>query len=103
TNVWWRRGRTLCTPALELGILAGVTRALLLELAEELGYGVAQGAFPVTDVAAADEAFTSSSVREVMPVVGLDDRPIPRGPAAADLQAALRVAAAPGTEPVAAG
>src|SRR5205814_904567 len=42
TNVWWRRGRTLCTPALELGILAGVTRALLVRLASELGYGVSE-------------------------------------------------------------
>ena len=31
TNIWWRRGRTLYTPALDLGILAGVTRTTLLE------------------------------------------------------------------------
>jgi branched-subunit amino acid aminotransferase/4-amino-4-deoxychorismate lyase len=42
---------------------------------------------------AADEAFTSSSVRELMPVTELDGAPIPRGPAADDLQAALRRAA----------
>ena len=33
TNVWWRRGDTLFTPALDLGILAGVTRAYVLRLA----------------------------------------------------------------------
>jgi 4-amino-4-deoxychorismate lyase len=33
TNVWWRRGGTLFTPAVNLGILAGVTRAVLLEVA----------------------------------------------------------------------
>ena len=33
SNVWWRRGDTLCTPSLEVGVLAGVTRATLLELA----------------------------------------------------------------------
>ena len=33
TNIWWRRGDTLFTPSLELGMLAGVTRATLLELA----------------------------------------------------------------------
>jgi 4-amino-4-deoxychorismate lyase len=90
TNLWWRRGSTLCTPSLDLGILAGVTRDTLLELAPEHGYDVEQGRFRVSDLAAADEAFTSSSVRELMPVVELDGRPIPRGDAAAALQAALR-------------
>ena len=90
TNVWWRRGETLYTPSLELGILAGVTRAVLLELAAG---PVVEGAFPLAELAAADEAFTSSSVREVVPVVELDGRPIPRGPAAVALQAALRAAA----------
>jgi branched-subunit amino acid aminotransferase/4-amino-4-deoxychorismate lyase len=39
---------------------------------------------------AAEEAFTSSSVREVLPIAELDGRPVPRGPAASALQAALR-------------
>src|SRR5205085_2131147 len=34
SNVWWRRGRTLHTPSLDLGVLAGVTRATVLELAQ---------------------------------------------------------------------
>ena len=38
TNVWWRVGATLFTPALDLGILAGVTRATLVELAPECGF-----------------------------------------------------------------
>jgi branched-subunit amino acid aminotransferase/4-amino-4-deoxychorismate lyase len=93
TNVWWRSSRTLYTPALELGILAGVTRAALLELATEVGYEVEEGAFPLEAALEAEEAFTSSSVREVMPIVELDGRPLGRGPAADELQAALRAAA----------
>jgi 4-amino-4-deoxychorismate lyase len=93
TNVWWRRGRTLFTPALELGILAGVTRAALVELAEAAGYDVTEGAFPLAEAAGADEVFTSSSVREVMPATELDGRPVARGPAADELEAALRAAA----------
>ena len=46
--------------------------------------------YPVAELEAAEEAFTSSSVREVMPVVELDGDAIGRGPAAAELQAALR-------------
>jgi 4-amino-4-deoxychorismate lyase len=94
TNVWWRRGETLYTPALELGILAGVTRGTLLELATGCGYGVEEGTYPLDDLRAADEAFTSSSVREVMPLVELDGTPLARGPAADRLQQALREAAA---------
>ncbi len=91
TNIWWRVGRTLYTPGLELGILAGETRAALVELAAERRYGVVEGAFPLDAVLRdADEAFTSSSVREVMPVVAVDERRFGRGPAADELQAALR-------------
>jgi 4-amino-4-deoxychorismate lyase len=93
TNVWWRRGQTLYTPGLELGILAGVTRAALLELADDEGYAVGEGAYSIGELADAEEAFTSSSVREVMPLVEIDGRPLSRGPAADTLQAALRAAA----------
>ena len=93
TNIWWRRDRTLYTPALELGILAGVTRAAVLDLAGGLGYAVVEGAFPLSDLSSAEEAFTSSSIREVMPVTELDEQPLGRGPAADELQAALRAEA----------
>jgi 4-amino-4-deoxychorismate lyase len=97
TNVWWRTGRDLYTPELDLGILAGLTRATLVEAARKLGYTVHEGRYPVPELAAAEEAFTSSSIREVMPAIALDGRPIGDGrpgPAAAELQAALREAAA---------
>jgi branched-subunit amino acid aminotransferase/4-amino-4-deoxychorismate lyase len=93
TNIWWRRRRTLFTPSLDLGILAGVTRATVIELAGEAGYQIEEGVYPLVELQSADEAFTSSSVREVMPVTELDGSPIGQGPAADELQAALRRAA----------
>jgi len=93
TNIWWRRGRTLFTPSLDLGILAGVTRATVIELAGAAGYQVEEGAYALTELQTAEEAFTSSSVREVMPATELDGAPIARGRAADELQAALRRAA----------
>jgi 4-amino-4-deoxychorismate lyase len=93
SNVWWRRGTTLRTPSLELGILAGVTRAVLIELAPQLGYEVEEGAYRLDDLTAADEAFTSSSVRELLPIAEVDGRAICLGDAAPALQAALREAA----------
>ena len=96
TNVWWRLERVLYTPALELGILAGVTRATLIAEAGRLGYEVREGVFPLEHMAAAEEAFTSSSVREVMPAIELDGKPVgdgSPGEAARDLQTRLRACA----------
>jgi 4-amino-4-deoxychorismate lyase len=96
TNVWWRYERELYTPALELGILAGVTRATVLEEAASLGYQVREDAFPLTHLTAAEEAFTSSTVREIMPAVEVDGVAVgdgDPGPATRELQEALRAAA----------
>jgi 4-amino-4-deoxychorismate lyase len=96
TNVWWRLERVLYTPALELGILAGVTRATLIAEAARLGYEVREGVFPLEHMAAAEEAFTSSSVREVMPAIDLDGKPVgdgSPGEAARELQTRLRACA----------
>jgi branched-subunit amino acid aminotransferase/4-amino-4-deoxychorismate lyase len=96
TNVWWRYDDVLYTPALELGILAGVTRATLVVEAATAGYEVREGVFPLEHMAKAQEAFTSSSIREVMPVVELDGDPLGDGApgrAARELQDALRRAA----------
>ncbi len=99
TNVWWRNGQTLFTPSLETGILAGITREFVLEAAPGLGYEIAEGVYTRSELAAAEEAFTSSSVRELMPLVQLDGAALGDGrpgPAAAALQQALRRAAAAG-------
>ena len=96
TNVWWRNERVLYTPALELGILAGVTRATLIAEAAGLGYEVREGVFPLEHLTGAEEVFTSSSVREVMPVVNVDGQTIGNGLpglAAGDLQTRLRACA----------
>ena len=94
TNIWWRRGRRLYTPSLDLGILAGVTRHAVLELAPGLGYEVEEGSYPLAEALGADELFTSSSVRELVPVVSVDGAPTERGPASAELLAAIRADAA---------
>jgi 4-amino-4-deoxychorismate lyase len=99
SNIWWRSGDVLYTPSLEVGVLAGVTRATLLELAPALGYRVSEGTFTIDELRQADEAFTSSSIREVLPVVELDGRPLggsTPGVAARGLQRALRARATSG-------
>jgi branched-subunit amino acid aminotransferase/4-amino-4-deoxychorismate lyase len=88
-NIWWRRGDTLSTPAVGPGVLPGVTRSLLVELASTV-----EATFELDELAGAEEAFTTSSIREVMPVVSLDGRPVGDGrpgPAAARLQGLIRL------------
>jgi branched-subunit amino acid aminotransferase/4-amino-4-deoxychorismate lyase len=84
-NVWFREGDALLTPSLDLPILAGVTRAVLMR-----GRDVEEGRYPLERLLAADEVFLTSSVREVMPVVQVGGRTFERGSAAAGLQQSLR-------------
>jgi branched-subunit amino acid aminotransferase/4-amino-4-deoxychorismate lyase len=89
SNIWWRDGDVLVTPALSTGVLPGVTRGAVAVLARRAGYRVQEGSFTLPALLRAEEAFTSSAVREVMPVIAVDGREIPRGEAAPKLQALL--------------
>ena len=96
SNIWFAERGCLRTPALDLGILAGVTRTALLEACAGQGIAVEEGAYGIERLRAAEEVFTSSSVREVMPVVAVDGRPVGAGAPgvlAVRMQAALRRAA----------
>jgi branched-subunit amino acid aminotransferase/4-amino-4-deoxychorismate lyase len=86
-NVWWREGERLVTPSLDLPILAGVTRGLLLEIADR---ETIEGVFPLARLLDADEVFVSASIREVMPVASVDGTTFALGPAAHELQRELR-------------
>ncbi|HZO97447.1 MAG TPA: aminotransferase class IV [Gaiellaceae bacterium] len=88
-NVWWRDGDVLSTPALSTGVLPGVTRAVVAELAAGAGLRVREGTFALEALLGADEAFTSSAVRELVPVASVDGAPLRRGDAARRLQALL--------------
>jgi branched-subunit amino acid aminotransferase/4-amino-4-deoxychorismate lyase len=89
-NVFWREGGRLLTPSLDLPILAGVTRGLVLELAE---HETVEGAFPLERLLAADEVFLCSSIREVMPVAAVDEHAYEVGRVARSLQEQLRAQA----------
>ncbi len=67
TIAWAAEGR-LETPTLEMGILASVTRDVLIEAAGRLGVTVKRGRFPLTRVLKADEVFGLSTLKEVSPI-----------------------------------
>jgi branched-chain amino acid aminotransferase len=67
------------TAPVALGILKGVTRGVVLELAAALNVPVHEKAFTLHDVYTADEAFLSGTGAEIGPVVEVDGRPIAAG------------------------
>jgi branched-chain amino acid aminotransferase len=76
-NVFWRHGRRLRTPALEIGVLGGITRAVIADIAPSLGYTVEQGAWPLDDLSDADEIFATMSSVGIVPFLSLDGRALP--------------------------
>ena len=79
TNVFLARGETLHTPPLSAGILAGITREVVLELARDLGIPAREEPLHLEDLLAADEAFMTSTTREVVPVRQVDETRIGSG------------------------
>src|SRR6056297_4035637 len=73
-----RRGRLL-TPPIDAGILEGITRNAVLELAQEAGIVTAEIPFTRHDIFISDECFLTGSAAEVVPVVRLDGRPLGTG------------------------
>lgn len=69
----------LATPSLDCAILAGTTRSWLLAWAAHVGLRPVEGWLTVADLAAADEAFMSSSVAGILPVTAFDGAPIGDG------------------------
>ena len=67
-NVFWSYERHICTPATDTNLLNGVTRATVIELCRRIGLDVTEAQFTIEQLYAADEAFITNSIMEVMPV-----------------------------------
>jgi branched-chain amino acid aminotransferase len=80
SNVFLVLDGECCTPPLTAGCLNGVTRQLLLVVSEEIGVSIAERDVPVDALARADEAFVSSTVREVQPIATVDGVALPAAP-----------------------
>lgn len=77
SNVFVVRGGELVTPALEIGLLAGITRERVIELARAEGLRVEEGTLSPDEVRGADEVFITSSIRGVLPIGAVDGAPVP--------------------------
>lgn len=84
-GIGWFRDDRLETPALDLGILASITRTAMLDIATDVGVSVAEGRFSLEQLLAADEVFVLSTVKEFLPAIAVGDRPFEPGPLTARL------------------
>jgi branched-chain amino acid aminotransferase len=80
SNLFFVDGGVLKTPDADLPLLPGVTRSVVLDLAEREEFPVETGRYGVDDVREADEAFLTNSTWEVRPVGSVDGIDLPVGP-----------------------
>lgn len=79
SNVFWFEDGVLWTPPIDAGILAGITRAHLLEAAADLGLSVKLRIPTRSELVASQGVFISSSIRELLPVVKIDEEIVADG------------------------
>jgi branched-chain amino acid aminotransferase len=79
SNFFMVRDGVVLTPKSAAGLLEGVTRAFLFEVGRDIGVAVRDETLYPKDLDTADEAFITSTTRELSPVVRIDDRVIGTG------------------------
>ena len=79
SNLFVVRDNVVLTPPKGPALLPGITRDLVLELAEKHAVNWREADIPAEWLAGADELWLTSSTREIMPVTRLDDRPVGDG------------------------
>ena len=79
SNLFVVQGGRVRTPAVECGILNGITRGLVLQLASELGIPSEEARLTVDDLLRADECFLTNTTQEVLPVTRVNGTMIGNG------------------------
>jgi branched-chain amino acid aminotransferase len=79
SNFFMVRAGRLLTPPLSAGLLPGITREYVLELAVELKIPTEEARLVPADLATADETFLTGTTREITPITAVDDRAIGSG------------------------
>jgi len=77
SNLFWTKGGRLYTPAVDTGILNGITRQFILRMAQKLGIPAEEGLFRELELVEADEIFFTNSIQEVVPVHTYKDKRFP--------------------------
>ena len=78
-NLFIVKNDVALTPPLAAGLLPGITREFVFDVGKDLGVGVAETVLGDDDLFGADEAFLTSTTRELVPIVTVNDRTIGDG------------------------
>jgi branched-chain amino acid aminotransferase len=87
-NLFVVRDGVLYTPDLSTGILPGITRHSVMQIAQDLGYTVVEKSLIRSDLYLADEVFMCGTAAEVTPLRSIDSHEIGVGPVTLEIQAA---------------
>jgi branched-chain amino acid aminotransferase len=79
SNLFIVKDGVVLTPPLDAGILPGITREFIFEIAREIGVDAHEAVLRDEDLYRADEAFLTSTTREAVPIAKVDDRIIGTG------------------------
>jgi branched-chain amino acid aminotransferase len=78
-NLFVVRAGAVLTPPVEAGLLPGITRECIFEIGRNVGIDIREAVLRDDDLYGADEAFLTSTTREAVPIVHVDDRKIGTG------------------------
>src|SRR6185503_8808810 len=87
-NIFIVRDGVLYTPDLASGILPGITRDTVTQIAQDLGHTVVEKTLIRSDLYLADEVFMCGTAAEVTPIASVDDHEIGVGPITFEIQKA---------------
>lgn len=79
SNIWLIKNNVIYTPALKDGVLEGLTRKTLFEMASHNGMAIREASLTREDFLNADECFVTSTTRNIVPVTRIEARPIGKG------------------------
>jgi len=79
SNIFIIKDKKLITPPVDAGILPGITRAAVLEIAGNVDLQTQEETFSPEELLRADESFLTNSLMEIMPLVMLNERKIGSG------------------------
>ncbi len=79
TNIFFVKDNSLFTPSIEAGILDGITRDLIIRVAERKGIKVTEGLYTPENICDANETFITNTTLEILPVIKIDKKVIGKG------------------------